>query len=85
MDLFELHGNADATPADWLARRDAFETALSLFESARFAEACRAIYPLLPAQDGHYDVPSLTLASRALDCLKAPPEKFDPTVNLVSK
>ena len=34
---------------------------------------------------GTYDLPSLTLLGRAVECLKAPPTPFDPILELKSK
>jgi adenylate cyclase len=71
--------------AEWLARRDAYESALNLFESGRWSEASRTLLAFLPAQGDHRDVPSLTLASRALELMKSPPAEFDPVLKLDSK
>ena len=78
--LFEL--SAEALDAGWRERRDAFERALDHFEAARWAEACQDLYPLLRAEEGRYDVPSLQLLARAVDCLKSPPKNFDPVFDL---
>ncbi len=83
VDLYELHAAAE-TP-EWAAKREAYEQALVLYESARWAEVPRATYPLLAGQAGRYDIPSLKLLARAIDCLTAPPDDFDPVLQLASK
>lgn len=83
VDLYELGGEA-ATP-EWCSCRDSYESALTLYEAGRWAEACRALDPLLANAAGNYDIPALDLLARAVGCLKAPPEAFDPVVVLGSK
>jgi hypothetical protein len=83
VDLYELHG--DTAPPQWQDWRAGYETALTHFESGRWVDACRALYPLLTGQDTEYDVSCLELATRALECLKTHPEDFDPTWVLRSK
>jgi adenylate cyclase len=83
VELHQLHSET-ATP-DWLTTRDAYEKALGLFENANWVEACRSLYPLLSGHEGHYDIPSLELASRAINCLKTPPDPFDSVVELPGK
>ena len=83
VDLFELHTRV-ATP-EWLAHRDAYEQALSLFESGKWAESCRAIYPLLAERVEDFDVATLSLLARNVECLKSPPARFDPVIELTSK
>ncbi|MEE9126001.1 MAG: adenylate/guanylate cyclase domain-containing protein, partial [Planctomycetota bacterium] len=80
VDLHELHSEG-ASP-EWLERRTAYETALEHFESRRWGETCQKIYPLLQDLESKYDVPSLNLLSRAVDCLKHQPEHFDPCLDL---
>ncbi len=84
VELYELHDdNSDAT---WNARRDTYEQGLELFESEQFPACCRVIHTLFEGQDGNYDVPSLHLVSRALQCLKSPPPSpFEPVIELTSK
>lgn len=83
VDLFEL---VDAPPSQaWLDHRDAYEQALALYEAGQWEEVCRAIYRLLGQSSGNYDVASLTLASRAVECLRSPPAEFDPVVEFTSK
>jgi hypothetical protein len=43
------------------------------------------LYPLLAGQEGQYDLPCLDLVARAVECLKAPPEPFDPVMELREK
>jgi adenylate cyclase len=83
IDLYELHAQ-EATP-QWQARCDAYEAGLAHFEAGRWAEACQTLYPLLTEQPGQYDVPSLTLVGRAVECLKSPPQRFDPVLEFVQK
>lgn len=83
VDLYELHLQEDAP--DRRAFAEAYERALSLYEQGRFADACQAVYPLLSGQAGHYDRPSLTLASLSMEGLKSPPKDFDPVIELGHK
>ena len=83
VDLYELHGEC-ADPA-WLATRDAYESALGLFEKGQLSEACRALFPLLEDARGRHDTPALTLAARAIEFLRSPSREFDPVVTLDSK
>lgn len=83
VDLYELHVGP-ATP-EWLTRRDAYEHALELYESGRWAESCRAVYPLLTGHMEEHDVATLSLLARAVECLKSPPSPFDPVVEFTSK
>jgi hypothetical protein len=80
IDLYELH--AENASEEWLAQRDQYETALTLYEAGDWAGAYRALFPLLANQSGAYDVSCLDLASRAIDALKAPPAEFDGVVEL---
>jgi adenylate cyclase len=83
VDLHELHAE-QATP-EWLAHRDTYETGLVQYESGLWAEACRTLYPLLAGQQGNFDLPTLALVGRSIECLKAVPAAFDPVVELSSK
>jgi adenylate cyclase len=83
VDLYELHG--EKADADWLTRRTTYEKALSQFETAHWSAACQTIHPLLSSETGQYDLPSLDLVSRAVECLRNPPEKFDPVLELGRK
>ena len=84
VQLYELHAD-DATGA-WNQRRDIYEEALSLFEDQDWSTACQRVQPLLFEQaDGQIDLPSLILATNAIDCLKSRPEPFDPAISLGQK
>jgi adenylate cyclase len=83
LDLHELH--AENPGKAWCRRRETYETALSLYEEGRFAEACRTIYPLLSTHEGQEDIPCLTLIARAVEGLKNPQPVFDPVLELTSK
>jgi adenylate cyclase len=83
VDLHELH-SAEIVP-DWQYRRDLYESALSLFESSRWTEACKTLYPMLAGQEGRYDLPTLSLVGRAIECLKSTPADFDPVLQLTAK
>ena len=84
MDVYELH-SAATDDAQWQSRRDGYEAALKQFESHDWAAACGTLYPLLAAQPDRYDVPSLTLIGRAVECLKSPPAAFDPVLDFSHK
>ncbi|HEY4308044.1 MAG TPA: adenylate/guanylate cyclase domain-containing protein [Pirellulales bacterium] len=84
LDVFELHSAAAEDPT-WLAQRDAYESALQQFETGHWAEACRMLYPLVADQPNRFDVPSLTLIGRAVECLKSRPAKFEPVLDFVHK
>jgi adenylate cyclase len=83
VDLFELH--AESGEDDWYNRRDAYERALLLYETGKWSEACQALYPVIAEAKEHYDVPSLTLIGRAVECLRQPPAAFDAVIDLKSK
>jgi adenylate cyclase len=83
VELHELH--AESASIDWQSRCESYERALALYESGKWSEACQALFPLLNGAEGSYDLPSLTLLGRAVECLKAPPSGFDPILELKSK
>jgi adenylate cyclase len=83
VDLYELH--AAALEPDWQFRRDLYESALALYESGSWTEACRTLYPMLAGQEGRYDLPTLSLIGRAIECLKSSPSEFDPVIHLTDK
>jgi adenylate cyclase len=83
VDLYELFGE-DAT-IEWCSRRDAYEAALALYADGRWGEAAQVLRPLVGDHDGHFDVPSLNLLRRAVECLRSPPDSFDPVVDLQRK
>jgi adenylate cyclase len=83
VDLHELH--AESESRDWQSRRETYERALALYETGAWSEACQALLPLLTRSEGTYDLPSLTLLGRAVECIKAPPLHFDPVLELKFK
>jgi adenylate cyclase len=83
VDLHELH--AESAAPEWQSRRESYERALALYETGKWSDACQALFPLLNGGKGTYDLPSLTLLGRAVECLKAPPSCFDPILELKSK
>jgi adenylate cyclase len=83
VDLHELH--AESESSDWQSRRETYERALALYETGAWSEACQALLPLLTRSEGTYDLPSLTLLGRAVECIKAPPLHFDPVLELKFK
>jgi adenylate cyclase len=83
VELHELHSELESSA--WQSRRETYEHALSLYESGNWSEACAALLPLLMRASGTYDLPSLTLLGRAVECIKAPPAHFDPVLDLKSK
>jgi adenylate cyclase len=80
--IYELQG--EAVSAEWLARRDAYEAALTLYESGQWTKACQALTALMePGKSAaEYDPPTLRLARRAFECLESPPPCFDPVLPL---
>jgi len=57
-----------------------------MFEDERWSTACQCVQPLLfEKDDGQIDLPSLILATRAIDCLKSRPVPFDPAISLDQK
>lgn len=83
VDLHELY--TQASSPEWQAQRDAYETALALFEAGQWPACCRAMYPLLSMQEGKYDISCLNLLTRSIECLKMPPKAFDPVIDLTAK
>jgi adenylate cyclase len=83
VELHELHAEIETT--DWRSRRETYEHALAFYESGKWSEACQALMPLLTPVSGSYDLPSLTLLGRAVECIKAPPAHFDPVLELKTK
>jgi adenylate cyclase len=84
VEVYELCPTTSEDKA-WCALRDSYEAALGQFETGDWARACRTLYPLLASQPDRYDVPSLTLIGRAVDCLKKPTAKFDPVLDFSQK
>ncbi len=85
VDLYELYG-ATAGP-EWLGFRDTYEAALALYESRQWLKTCQTLLPLLERSQGNggYDHATLKLMKRSWSCLEAPPEPFDPVMELTSK
>jgi adenylate cyclase len=81
--LYELHG--EEAPPLWLANREMFENALTLYEKGHLSEACRALFSLLGDREGKRDKPSLILAGRAILALQTPTQAVDSVVVLDSK
>jgi adenylate cyclase len=78
VNLYELH--SENAPSDWLQRRDAYEQGLKAFEEGRWAETCRAIYPLLMNND-RPDLPSLNLIGLAIKALQTTSPTIDPIMD----
>ena len=49
-----------------------------LSEAGKWSDAAQAVFPLLTGSGGSYDLPSLTLLGRAVECLKATPVELRP-------
>src|SRR5262249_7296772 len=83
--LYELYG-VTASP-EWLAYRDAYESALMQFEFGKWARACASLVPLLEQTDRlkQYDAPTLQLMSLACQCLEKEPTPFDPVFDLIDR
>jgi adenylate cyclase len=84
VDMYELRA-PDTLPPEWPGLKEGYENALALFEGGNFSGCLRALYTLLAKVEESHDVPSLNLVSRAVECLKLPPEKFDGIVELSTK
>jgi len=77
VELHELR--ATETAEGWPADRDAYETALTMFEAGRFPEAHQVLSLLLETRrtrDG--DIPMKLLFERVSNYLNNPPPAFDP-------
>jgi adenylate cyclase len=70
---------------EWRAFRNAYETVLEYYESGNWVAASEAIAPIISQQNAQRDIPSLTLISRIVDCLRSPPKRFDPIWDLQVK
>jgi adenylate cyclase len=79
--LYELH--AEVVTPEWSTRRDAYEKALDHCENRQWAAAFQALEPLL-IEGRQRDIPTLDLASRALECMKKP-RSFDVLFELPGK
>lgn len=85
VSLCELHGTT-ANPA-WVAYRDIYEAALAQFEARQWLKCCQLLLPLLEHSPtaGAYDHATLKLMRRSWGCLEAPPDPFEPVLELSSK
>lgn len=79
VEVYELYPGTP--PAGWLAMRDTYEKALAHFEAREWSEACGLLAGIL-SQGPEYDIPSLQLLSRAVECLRSRPEPFDPAMTI---
>jgi hypothetical protein len=77
--LYELYG--PAAPPEWLAFRNAYENALTLFESGKWAETCQVLGPLVDST-AMPDVAALKLMRQAWQCRESVPQPFDPVLDL---
>jgi adenylate cyclase len=84
-DLYELHG-VTACP-EWLAFRDQYEQALTMYETRQWLRTCQILLPLVEEAGpmGRYDQPTLKLVKRSFSCLESPPETFDPVMDFFGK
>jgi adenylate cyclase len=83
VELHELC--AESAPIEWQSLRDSYETALGLYETGRWREACQALLVQLKESPGIYDLPSISLLGRSVECLKQRPSPFDPVFEFKSK
>lgn len=80
VELHELHGISGS--AVWTAVRDAYESALELYEAGSWGAACERLLGLVDLNESRdrLDTPTLKLLRRAWNCLEATPEPFDPVI-----
>jgi adenylate cyclase len=80
--LYELYG-VTASP-EWLAYRDAYESALMQFEFGQWARAAKTLVTLMEQgeRQDRYDTPTLQLLRLACACLETEPAGFDPILDL---
>jgi adenylate cyclase len=83
VELHELC--AESAPTEWQFLRDSYETALGLYETGHWREACQALLVQLKESPGIYDLPSISLLGRSVECLKQRPSPFDPVFEFKSK
>jgi adenylate cyclase len=87
VELYELY--SEAADEEWLARRNAYEAGLALFEAGQWSQAYRAIAPLLSqhCDSEPYDVPSLALMGRTITCMqnRTSSQAFDPVIDFGQK
>jgi adenylate cyclase len=84
VDLFELRNQA---PPEWIAYRDTYEAALTMYEARQWLKTCQILLPLLERSQvtGEFDHATLKLMKRSWSCLETPPEQFDPVMELTTK
>ena len=80
VELHELHGlQADA---DWLRRRDEYESALAVYESGHWGLACQKLVGQIELNgQGGTDLPTIKLVRKAWECLEGH-EPLDPVIDL---
>jgi adenylate cyclase len=79
VDLYELHPTPPAE--SWLIYREAYESALAMFEARRFVEAQQALVSLLETRRADDNVvPVKLLLERVSECLNQPRTTFDPAL-----
>ncbi len=81
--VVELHelATTEATP-EWLIFRDTYQSALASFEDGQWDESCRLLYAVFCDPLTRDDLPTLNLASRAIQCLRDPNRPFEAVVEL---
>lgn len=83
VDLYELR-STEPDPG-WLRIKEVYEQALAFYEGEAWGDAWRTLSPLFAGHEHDFDVPSLNLMSRTLDCLRTPPSPFDRSFSLRTK
>lgn len=83
VELYELC--TDAPDPQWLARREAYERALSCYEAGRCDEAVKCLEPLSADSSGREDVPSSVLSAKASAQARQASAKFDSVFDLETK
>ncbi|MBY0525735.1 MAG: adenylate/guanylate cyclase domain-containing protein [Gemmataceae bacterium] len=76
--LHELHGVS--APPEWQSRRDAYESALELYEAGKWAQASQTLLPLVDPEVP--DVPILKLMRQCWEALETSPKPFMPVLDL---
>lgn len=79
VELYELARPACSDPS----LRQTYEAALDRYEHGDWAQAYQILQSLAARPD--HDVPTLHLLSQVVDCLRSPPESFDPVLVLRRK
>jgi adenylate cyclase len=80
--LYELQGERPS--AEWVRRCETYEKGLALYEAGEWSRACQTVVPLLSsaADSQAHDIPTLKLLRRAWECLDAPPDRFEPVIEV---